>query len=181
MSWGTHRKPFAHSQKVMNNRNIPSSAHLKKKKKVCQENSYLGPPRHFPGAKGWSLNICYNSADERLPSTLVCMFSHPISEGNVLIGWQSYLQDVLIRAASRYLASEAGDDVLGITPALCNQPGAAISTLLSPPARGGELLWAHSWSWPSQQLGRKDFVSHVQGRAVKRLALIRFSSLARLK
>jgi len=88
---------------------------------VCQENSYLGPPKHFPSAKGWSLNICYSSAHERLTSTLVCMFSHLVSEGNVLIGWQSYLQDVLIHAASRFLAREAGDDALGIIPALCNQ------------------------------------------------------------
>lgn len=91
---------------------------------MCQENSYLGPPKHFPSAKGWSLNICYSSAHERLTNILVCMFSHPVSEGNVLIVWQSYLQDVLIHAASRYLAREVGDDALGITPALCNQPRA---------------------------------------------------------
>lgn len=98
---------------------------------MCQENSYPGPPRHFPSARGWSLNICYSSAHERLTSTLVCMFSHPISKGNALIGWRSYLQDAIVHAASRYLASEAGDDVLGITPALCNQPRAAISASLS--------------------------------------------------
>jgi len=143
-------------------------------KKLCQENSYPGPPRHFSSARGWSLNICYGSAHERLTSILVCMFSHPISEGNVLIGWRSYLQDAIVHAASRYLASEAGDDVLGITPALCNQPRAVISALLSRSARGGERLQAHSWSWPSQAAQEEGFHLPFQDRAVKRLALDRF-------
>lgn len=179
MSWGTHRKPFAHRQKIITNRNFPPSAHLKKK--VCQENSYPGPPRHFPSARGWSLNICCSSAHERLTSTLVCIFSHPISKGNVLIGWRSYLQDAIVRAASRYLASKAGDDVLGITPALCNQPRRRLPHcyLALPGEESGCKLTAGAGR--AEQLRRKDFISPFKAELCKDLCSMGFSSLARLK